>query len=65
MIMWHGVGFAPLAADQIQMLLARGLTQHLRLDQGMIDAARALQEAGSPGDFHAGRCRGLALFSGP
>ncbi|MCE2450941.1 MAG: hypothetical protein J4F35_22100, partial [Candidatus Latescibacteria bacterium] len=47
MIMWHGVGFAPLPADQIQMLLARGLTQHLRLDKGMIDAAKALQEAGS------------------
>ena len=54
MIMWHGVGFAPLAADQIQMLLARGLTQHLRLDQGMIDAAKALQEAGSPVIFMQG-----------
>lgn len=54
MIMWHGVGFAPLSADQIQMLLGRGLTQHLRLDQGMIDAAKALQEAGSPVIFMQG-----------
>ena len=54
MIMWHGVGFAPLDADQIQMLLARGLTQHLRLDKSMIDAAKALQEAGSPVIFMQG-----------
>ena len=65
MIMWHSVGFAPLASDQIQMLLARGLTQHLRLDKGMIDAAKALQEAGSPVIIHAGQCRGLALILSP
>jgi hypothetical protein len=48
MIMQHGVGTQILPADRIQMLLARGLTQHLGLDKGSIEAARALQEAGSP-----------------
>lgn len=48
MITWHGPGHAPLESEQIQFLLDRGLTQNLRLDEGHIEAARRLQEAGSP-----------------
>lgn len=54
MIMWHGAGGSPLTEAQIQMLLARGLTQHLRLDKNMIEAAKALQEAGAPVIFMQG-----------
>ena len=55
LIMWHSVGFEPLAAGQIEMLLARGLTQHLRMEEGMIEAAQALQKAGSRVIFMQGR----------
>lgn len=47
MIMWHGPGLAPLEPEQIRFLLDRGLTQHVRLDTGYIDAATRLQAAGS------------------
>ena len=55
MIAWHSVGMEPLAREQIQMLLDRGLTQHLRMDKNMIEAAKALQEAGAPVIFVQGR----------
>lgn len=48
MIMWHGVGFQPLSTAEIDMLRARGLCQHLQLDDSMIPAARALADAGAP-----------------
>ncbi len=55
MIAWHSVGMEPLAKEQIHMLLDRGLTQHLRMDENMIAAAKALQEAGSPVIFMQGQ----------
>lgn len=48
MIMWHGVGFQPLSAREIEVLHARGLCQHLQLSESMIPAAQALQQAGMP-----------------
>ncbi|CCQ73119.1 S41 family peptidase [Magnetospira sp. QH-2] len=48
MILWNGVGFEPLAPEQITMMLDRGLVPHLRLHANMIPAARALQAAGAP-----------------
>jgi hypothetical protein len=48
MIMWHGVGFEPLTPDQIAVLRARGLCQHLQLSESMIPAAEALSQAGMP-----------------
>lgn len=48
MIMWHGAGFEPLTPDQIEVLRARGLCQHLQLTASMIPAAKALQQAGMP-----------------
>jgi len=47
MIAWHGPGFASLEPEQIQMLLARGITQHLTMDTTHVDAARSLQRNGS------------------
>ncbi len=55
MIAWHSVGMEPLAKEQIHMLLDRGLTQHLRMDENMSAAAKALQEAGSPVIFMQGQ----------
>jgi len=48
MIMWEGVSFEPQPAEVYQALLARGLTQHIRLDAKMIETAKCLQAAGSP-----------------
>lgn len=48
MIMWHGVGFEPLQAAQIEVLRARGLCQHLQLSESMIESAKALASAGMP-----------------
>ena len=47
MIMWHGPGLDPLPAEKIELLLERGLTQHIRMDTTMIPTAQALQQAGS------------------
>jgi hypothetical protein len=47
MIVWHGPGSQPLPPQKIEYLLARGLTQNIRLDTSMIAAAKALQQAGS------------------
>ena len=47
MVMWYGPGSAPLEPRQVELLLERGLTQHLRLDSTLIPSARALQAAGS------------------
>ena len=47
-MLWEGVGFDPLPEETIRMLLARGITQHIRLDAKMIPTAKALQAAGSP-----------------
>ena len=55
MIMWHGVGFAPLDQRQLRVLRDRGLTQHLQLDVAMIPAALALQKAGMPVILMQGR----------
>ncbi len=55
MIMWHGVGFEPLQAHQIDTLRKRGLCQHLQLDAAMIPAALALQDAGMPVILMQGR----------
>ncbi|MEO5339272.1 MAG: hypothetical protein H7837_01955 [Magnetococcus sp. MYC-9] len=44
-----GVGFEPLSVEDIRMLLARGITQHLDLrSHTALAAARRLQEAGAP-----------------
>jgi hypothetical protein len=48
LILWSGAGYEPLSQEQIRMLLARGITQHVRLDPRMIPTALALQRAGSP-----------------
>nr|CRH05052.1 protein of unknown function [Candidatus Magnetococcus massalia] len=48
MIMWSSGNYRPLERGEIQLLLDRGLTQHLPLDKRAIPAALALQEAGSP-----------------
>jgi hypothetical protein len=48
MIMWQAGPFEPQAPEVYQELLARGVTQHIRLDEAMIPTARALQAAGSP-----------------
>ena len=42
-----GVGFKPLPEADIQMLLARGIVQHLEPKETSLPAARALQKAGS------------------
>ena len=54
MIAWHSVGMEPLAREQIEMLLDRGLIQHLRMEKRYIEAAKALQEAGAPVIFMQG-----------
>jgi hypothetical protein len=48
LVLWSGPGYEPLPSDTIRMLLARGITQPIRLDDRMIFSALALQEAGSP-----------------
>ena len=48
MIMWDGVSFEPQPREVYEQLLARGLLQHIRMDDKMIPTAKALQEAGSP-----------------
>jgi hypothetical protein len=48
MIMWEGISFDPQPPEVYKKLLARGLTQHVRMDPEMIPTAQALQEAGSP-----------------
>ena len=48
MIMWEALPFEPQPMEAYRALLARGLTQHVRLDAKMIETAKRLQEAGSP-----------------
>lgn len=48
LVLWHGVGFEPLGSSRIEVLLERGIVQHLRLREADVDAARALSEAGAP-----------------
>lgn len=48
MILWQAGSFEPQPVDVYRMMLARGLTQHIRLEEKMIPTAKALQEAGSP-----------------
>jgi hypothetical protein len=55
MIMWHSVGFEPLEPDQIEVLRARGLCQHLQLSESMIPAAKVLGQAGVPVILMEGR----------
>ena len=43
-----GGGFEPLSAEVHQAMLARGIVQHIRMETGMIETARAIQEAGAP-----------------
>jgi hypothetical protein len=46
MIVWEGVGVGPQSPEVLRVLLERGLVQHLRLDEKMIPAAQASQQAG-------------------
>jgi hypothetical protein len=55
MVMWHGVGFAPLPPDELNILRERGLTQHLQMDAAMIPAALNLKRAGMPVILMQGR----------
>ena len=55
LIMWHGVGFEPVTAEQVEILRQRGLCQHLQLHEAMIPAARALTRAGMPVILMEGR----------
>lgn len=48
LIMMKGTGYEPLSSDSINMLLKRGITQHLKVDPSMIPAALKLQDMGSP-----------------
>lgn len=48
MILWQAGTFDPQPKEAYQRLLARGLTQHIHLDEKMIPTAKALQDAGSP-----------------
>ena len=48
LILWNNGGYDPLPEKTARMLLARGITQHIRLEASMIPAARALSRAGAP-----------------
>lgn len=48
MILWEGLGYDPLPVETHRALLARGIVQNIRLDEKMIPAALALQQAGAP-----------------
>jgi len=48
MIVWEGVGFEPQSPEALRVLLERGLVQHVQLDEKMIPAAQAIQQAGGP-----------------
>ena len=48
MILWEAGPFEPQAPSVYKELLARGLTQHIHLDEKMIPTAQALRDAGSP-----------------
>ena len=48
LVLISGVGFKELPVEDINMLLARGITQHLELNENSIPAAHALQKANSP-----------------
>ena len=47
-ILSNGVGFGSLSTGEVRSLLARGITQHIPLEETAIGTARALQLAGSP-----------------
>ena len=55
MIMWHGVGFAPLEPAEIEVLRERGLCQHLQINEAMIPAAKVLTNHGMPVILMEGR----------
>lgn len=55
MILMSGAGFEPLSVEEIRMLLARGITQHLELNTAALPAARRLKEAGAPVILFDGR----------
>lgn len=55
MIMWHGVGFQPLTAEQLKVMSDRGLCQHLQLSTSAIPAAKVLQAANHPVILMEGR----------
>ena len=48
LISWEGFSFQPQPPEYYHQLLRRGLTQHIRLEAGMIETALAIQRAGSP-----------------
>ena len=48
MILWQAGPFEIQPPDVYKALLARGLTQHIHIDEKMIPIAKALQDAGSP-----------------
>lgn len=48
MILWEAGPLEVQSPEIYKMLLARGLTQHIHMDEKMIPIAKALREAGSP-----------------
>ena len=48
LIAWEGFSFKPQPTEYYSQLLRRGLTQHIRMETGMIETALAIQAAGSP-----------------
>ena len=46
MILWEGVSFEPQDEQVYKHMLARGLIQHIRMDEKMIPTAQAIQKAG-------------------
>jgi len=55
LLTWLGPEHLPLTPEQVKMLLARGLTQHIEINAAMIPAAKILAEAGSPVILMEGR----------
>ncbi|HUE14061.1 MAG TPA: hypothetical protein VMR25_07850 [Planctomycetaceae bacterium] len=48
LVAWEGFSNEPQQPEFYHQLLARGLTQHIRLDPKLIETAFAIQRAGSP-----------------
>jgi hypothetical protein len=48
LIAWEGFSFEPQPESWYKALLERGFAQHIRMQPGMVDAALAIQRAGSP-----------------
>nr|CRH06533.1 Protein of unknown function [Candidatus Magnetococcus massalia] len=48
LIFWKSGGYTPLAREEVNMMLARGIIQHIPMTIEMIPTAKALQEHGAP-----------------